>query len=177
VYNTFTLNDCPPALWDSLDLVSIAAAEGALAAVANGPRFWLVDTIEKVGPPTPDVHDFGGLLMARAAVLYLGYSGFDPSPYNERRVARAAMFSFAASSPVYELTNPDGAVYVMQSWCTSVDPGLKEADLLTLADRLSLPEGWSYQSRRLDEPLHVMTTTDDAVVLQDDLKNSYCLVH
>ena len=59
VYNTFTLNDCPQDLWDKLDLTGIAQAEGALAAVANGPRYWLVDAIEKSGPPTPDVRDFG----------------------------------------------------------------------------------------------------------------------
>jgi len=176
VYNTYTLNDCPQALWESLDLAAIAASEGALAAMANGPRYWLVDTIEKVGPQTPDVHDFGGLLMARAAILHLGTSGLDPSPYKERRVARAAMFLFAARSAVYELTNPEGDVFIMQSWCTSVDPALSENDLMTLGDRLSLPQGWSYRSRTLDEPLRVMTTTEDAVVLQDELKNSYCLV-
>ncbi len=176
VYNTYTLNDCPEELWDKLDLAGIASSAGALAAVANGPRYWLVDTIEKLGPQTPDVHDFGGLLMARAAVLNLGTSGLDPSPYNERRVARAAMFSFAAGSRVYELTSPDAAVFVMQSWCTAVDPGLTEPDLLTLGERLAPPDGWSYRSRQIDEPLHVMTTTVDAVVLQDELRNSYCLV-
>jgi len=176
VYNTYTLNDCPQALWESLDLADIASSEGALVAMANGPRYWLVDTIEKLGPPSPEVRDFGGLLMSRAAVLNLGNSGLDPSPYNERRVARAAMFLFAAASVVHELTSPDGAVYVMQSWCTSVDPGLTEPDLLTLGDRLSPPSGWTYRSRRLHEPLHLMTTTEDAVVLQDELKNSYCLV-
>ncbi len=176
VYNTYTLNDCPEALWESLDLAGIASSEGALAAVANGPRYWLVDTIEKLGPPSPDVHDFGGLLMARAAVLYLCTSGIDPSPYKGRRVARAAMFLFAAGSTVYELIDSEGAVHVMQSWCTSVDPGLAEPDLATLGERLSLPQGWRYRSRRLDEPLHVMTTTEDAVVMQDELKNSYCLV-
>jgi hypothetical protein len=175
VYNSYTLNDCPQDLWDRLDLAAIAAAEGALVAVANGPRYWLVDSIEKSGPATPDVHDFGGILMTRAAILNLGTAGFDPSPYNERRVARTAMFLFAAGSPVYELTNPDGAVYVMQSWCTSVDGTLTESDLPTLGERIAAPAGWTYGSRRLAEPLHVMTATEDAVVLQDELKNSYCL--
>jgi hypothetical protein len=175
VYNSFTLNECPQELWDDLDLAGIAQAEGALAAVANGPRYWLVDTIEKSGPPTPDVHDFGGILMARAAVVNLGSAGFDPSPYNGRRVARTALFSFDADSVVYELTGPDGDVYVMQSWCTSVDPGLSEPDLVSLGKRLDVPGGWTYRSRRLDDALHVMTATEDAVVLQDELKNSYCL--
>ncbi len=176
VYNTYTLNDCPQDLWDDLDLVAVAQAEGALAAVANGPRYWLVDSIEKTGPPTPDVRDFGGILMARAAVLNLGAAGIDPSPYNGRRVARAATFSFAAGSLVYELTSPDGAVYVMQSWCTAVDPGLTEPDLATLGERLLVPDGWAFRCRRLTEPLHVMTATEEAVVLQDELRNSYCLV-
>jgi hypothetical protein len=177
VYNSYTLNDCPQDLWDKLDLAGIAQSEGALAALANGPRYWLVDTIEKEGPPTPEVRDFGGILMARAAVLHLGTAGVDPSPYKVRRVARTAMFVFAAGSEVYELSDPDGPVYVMQSWCTSVDPGLTERDLPTLGERLALPEGWSYAARTLDQPLAVMTATQDAVVLQDELKNSYCLAN
>jgi hypothetical protein len=176
VYNSFTLNDCPQELWDKLDLAAIAEVEGALAAVANGPRYWLVDSIEKVGPPTPDVHDFGGILMARAAVLHLGAAGFDPSPYNERRVARTAKFSFQTGSEVYELTDPGGSVYVMQSWCTSVDPQLVESDLGRLGDRLEVPPRWAFSVRTLETRLDVMTTTEEAVVLQDDLKNSYCLV-
>jgi len=144
-------------------------------AVANGPRYWLVDVIEKSGPEVPDVRDFGGILMTRAAILHLG-PRFDPSPYIGRRVARTAVFSFASGSTVYELTDPDGAVYVMQSWCTSVDKGLTEAGLRTLAERLTMPDGWAYLHRRLDEALHVMTATEEAVVLQDELKNSYCLV-
>jgi hypothetical protein len=175
VYNSFTLNDCPQELWDRLDLAVIAQEAGALVAVANGPRYWLVDTIEKLGPPTPDVHDFGGILMARAAILNLGSNGIDPSPYNERRVARTAKFSFAAGSVVYELTDAKGAIYVMQSWCTAVDTGLTEDDLGSLGDRLVLPDGWRYRPRRIDTPLHVMTTSVEAVVLQDDFRNSYCL--
>jgi hypothetical protein len=175
VYNSYTLNDCPQELWDKLDLTVIAQEAGALIAVANGPRYWLVDTIEKTGPPTPEERDFGGILMRRAATLNLGSNGIDPSPYHERRVARTAKFSFAAGSVVYELTNAGGAVYVMQSWCTAVDSGLSEDDLGSLGERLVLPDGWSYGSRRLDAPLHVMTTSVEAVVLQDDFRNSYCL--
>jgi hypothetical protein len=174
VYNSYTLNECPQDLWEALDLAAIAKSEGVLAAVANGPRYWLVDSIEKTGSLTPDVRDFGGILMTRAATLNLG-TGFDPSPYNPRRVARTAMFSFDAGSMVYELTDPGGAVYVMQSWCTSVDPELTESDLLTLGEALKVPAGWVYQCRRLADPLHVLTTTEDAVVLQDEWKNSYCL--
>jgi hypothetical protein len=175
VFNSFTLNDCPQELWEKLDMARIAESEGALAAVANGPRYWLVDSIEKSGPEIPEVRDFGGILMTRAAILNFGPAGPDPSPYKGRRVARTAVFSFAAGSMVYELTDPDGAVYVMQSWCISVDRDLDESDLGALGGRLEIPAGWAYGCRRLDQDLNVMTTTEDAVVLQDELKNSYCL--
>ena len=91
-------------------------------------------------------------------------------------MARASTFSFAADTTVHELTGPDGAVYVMQSWCTAVDTGLTEPDLVTLGERLLVPDGWTFRCRRLPERLDVMTATDDAVVLQDELRNSYCLV-
>lgn len=174
VYNSFTLGDCPQERWDALDPAAIAAANGALLAVPNGPRYWLMDVIEKTGPATPDVRDFGGIAMNRAAVVHLGTDGVDRTLYRARRVARTATFSFSAGSTVYELTAGDGAAYVMQSWCTSVEPSLGEADLAGLGARLQLPEGWTYGQRRLDEDLHVMTTDEDAEVLQDDLFNSYC---
>jgi hypothetical protein len=174
VYNSYTLGDCPQDLWEALDLAAIAAEEGVLLALPNGPRYWLVDTIEKWGPPSPDLRTFGGITMTRAATLDLG-PNFDPSPFTVRRVARAATFSFSAGSTVYELTDPVGSLYVMQSWCTAIDPALTEPDLETLGTRLSLPEGWSFGVRRLDETVRVMTATEDAVVLQDELRNSYCL--
>jgi hypothetical protein len=57
-----------------------------------------------------------------------------------------------------------------------VDPNLSRADLPKLADRLKLPEGWSFQTRVLTEYLRVDTTSRAAQVIQDDLTNSYSLV-
>jgi hypothetical protein len=42
-------------------------------------------------------------------------------------------------------------------------------------ERLALPDGWSYRTRVLEEELVVDTTTTTAVVLQDELENSYTL--
>ena len=41
VYNTFPLNDCPAQLWDKLDAEVLAKENGAVAALLNGPRYWL----------------------------------------------------------------------------------------------------------------------------------------
>lgn len=57
VYNTFGLNDCPAQLWSALDAQAIASENGAAAALLNGPRYWLMNTIEKApqgrGRPRP----------------------------------------------------------------------------------------------------------------------------
>lgn len=45
VYNTFPLNDCPAELWDKLDATAIATENDAVAALLNGPRYWLMSGI------------------------------------------------------------------------------------------------------------------------------------
>jgi hypothetical protein len=48
-------------------------------------------------------------------------------------------------------------------------------DLSDLADRLSLPPGWSYESRIPTSAVVVDTSGRDAMVTQDDPGNSYSL--
>jgi len=173
VYNTYPLNDCPAELWDALDATVLAAENGAAAALLNGPRYWLMDHIEKAGGTEQERKAFGGLEMLRQATVKL--SSMNPGPYLPNSVARNAVFVFDAGKPIFELVDADGARWVMQTWSQTVDPALGYDDLPGLATRLHLPEGWSYGSRILDETLRVDTTTTDAHVLQDDLANSYSL--
>ena len=60
----------------------------------------------------------------------------------------------------------------MQAYAQIVDASLTEADLPTLGQRLALPVGWSYSTRVLDAPLEV-STPGEAVVIQDELQNTY----
>ena len=64
---------------------------------------------------------------------------------------------------------------VMQARCIGVDPTISEESLDTLGDKLSLPAGWSYRVRVLNEELVVDTTAHVATVLQDEFENSYTL--
>ena len=43
VFGTQMLNDCPQALWDTLDAVTLAAEMGAVMVKLNGPRYWTID--------------------------------------------------------------------------------------------------------------------------------------
>jgi len=63
----------------------------------------------------------------------------------------------------------------MQALCIGVDPSMTEESLETLGERLSMPEGWTYRTRILDDELVVDTTATIATVLQDEFENSYTL--
>lgn len=177
VYNSYPLNTCPADQWEALDPAALAAEHAAVLAVLNGPRYWLMDEVRKVGEVAelPEA-TFGGIEMYRQASVEVGDLAAASATYVPRAVDRRTRFTFAAGRPVYELVDPDGNVYVMQTWSQQKDAGLVEADLPGLASRITPPVGWTYRTRTLDEPLVVDTTAVAAQVLQDDLGNSYCLV-
>ncbi len=171
VYNSFPLNECPAELWDALDAQAIASENGAAAALLNGPRYWLMNDIEKDKQGLQMTKTFGGIEMILQATVLL--SSMNPAPYSVNRVNRNTVFVFNAGEEVYELIDPHGKRWVMQTWSQITDPSLSRADLPGLASRLNLPTGWTYRSRVLDETLRVDTRTEAAHVLQDDLTNSY----
>jgi hypothetical protein len=173
VYNTFPLNDCPAELWQRLNPQAIATENGAMAALLNGPRYWLMNRIGKVGRDSLERKDFGGIEMIRQATVML--ASMNPSPYSVNKVDRKAVFTFDAGGEIYELIDPDGRRWVMQTYSLTVDPALSLSDLPNLAGRLSLPAGWTYQPRRLTSELRIDTTDGTACVTQDDLANSYSL--
>jgi len=173
VYNSFPLNDCPAELWSALDAKALAAENDVVAALLNGPRYWLMNSIEKAPQGAPVTKVFGGIEMLRQATVLL--SSMNPSPYTVNQVSRNTVWVFDAGEEIYELVDPAGQRWVMQTWSQIVDPNLSRADLPGLAARLNLPEGWSYVSRVLTDTLRVDTTARPAHVTQDDLTNSYSL--
>lgn len=176
VYNSYSLNDCPPELWAQLDPATIAVDEQVPAALLNGPRYWLMDRIARAPSSERVIVDFGGIEMFLAATVKLNPEAVSATPYLPSAVDRKTVFTFDAGSRVYELLTPDGDVYVMQSWSQQIDPTLDEAALSELGSRLALPDGWTFATRVLDEPLQIVTTESDAQVIQDELRNSYSLL-
>jgi hypothetical protein len=173
VYNSFPLNDCPAELWDKLDADAIAKENGAAAALLNGPRYWLMSAIEKVADHQQKTKTFGGIAMIEQATVKL--SSQNPAPYNVNQVDRRTVFSFDAGRPVFELVDPNGRRWVMQAWSQTVDKNLTLEDLPDLARRLTLPDGWRYETRILTKSVSVDTTSRAATVTQDDLANTYSL--
>lgn len=175
VWGTQLLHDCPSEWWDSLEAGPLAKELGALMVKLNGPRYWTLDGFgTKVAIVEPVIRDFHGMPMRRIAEVELGDN---PAavPYTERQVNRGAIFFFDAGRTVHELVAPDGRAFVMQAYCTGVDPMLTVDGLGNLGERLSLPPKWSFRSRTLDSELIVDTTNHAATVIQDELENTYTL--
>ena len=174
VYNSFGLNDCPAELWSALDPKAIAAENGAATALLDGPRYWLMNEIEKPTQGPRIVKNFGGIDMLLESQTLL--SAMNPAPYTANQVHRHSVSTFDAGEEVYELQDPALRRWLMQTWSQIVDDNLSRADLPGLGERLDLPAGWTYQTRTLTTPLSIDTTTHAAQVLHDDLANSYSLL-
>ena len=145
VYNTYPLNACPAAQWTKLVAKNIAAQFGFPIAILNGPRYWLMDGIEKAASNDRVHKTFGGIEMIREASVTVPSLADAVKPYTPHSVDRSTVFTFDAGHTVFELTAPDGARYVMQSWSQQVAPRLAESDLAHLGARLHLPAGWSFR--------------------------------
>ncbi|GAB5452218.1 MAG: hypothetical protein Hals2KO_25460 [Halioglobus sp.] len=180
VYNTLGLNDCPQAAWEAIDLDAAAADNDAQAAIRNGPRYWVLDLITPImdeeTPAIPGFGDtvtFGELEMALRATISLELGTLAESEaYNVIEVVRSTVFTYVAGRRIYELEDPQGARYIMQSMSQMNDPGLQLHNLRSLDERLELPEGWSFSTRVLTEPLQ-LTANGIARVVTDDLSNTY----
>ncbi len=171
VWGTQGLNTCPAELWEGVDVEDARAEMDALLVVVNAPRYWTLDRTSGSTMPEGEPRFFDGLEMQPLATLPVDLSSSN-EVYVEHVVERYVTMHFDAGKRVYELTAPSGAVYTMQSYSQIVEPELDVSDLLELEARLQLPEGWSYSTRVLDADLAI-ETAGDAVVLQDDLRNSY----
>ena len=96
--------------------------------------------------------------------------------WNKPVPAKHALPGRTQGGTVFELTDATGRVFVMQSYSQQNDAVLAEADLANLGTRIKPPEGWVFGSRTLEDTLRVLAPNGDAVVIQDDLNNTYQLI-
>jgi hypothetical protein len=175
VFNTQGLNLCPEDQWSKLSKESIAKQYDASFVFLNGPRYWVMDEIQASGNTVNNIKEsFGGIEMNLRATLDLSLwqQLIGSKHYAPNKINRTTNFIYRAGSTIYELTSPAGEVYVMQSYSQIVNPGLSMQDLPKLGQQLTLPAGWTYKSRVLDQDLSLLAN-GIAYVLQDNLANSY----
>lgn len=176
VYNSMP-RTCPQDLWDALDSEQIASDYDAQMAGLNGIRYWVLDAIQSELPPGPPViEDFGGIQMRLAASVELAPGVAEPgesAAYVVNRVSRETVFHYVAGRQVYELEDPSGIRYRMQSFTQGQDPDLQLVDLQRLGQRLDLPPDWSFHVVLLEEDSRVVTVDGIAEVITDDFGNTY----
>ena len=153
---------------------------GGDAVRFNGPRRFLADRF------TAEAFDGGRVSMVGPIPMYLYGTFMAPdfdafvagkqTPYRETVSKRTTTWFFEDGAEVYELVSPEGVVFVMQSASLGVDPDNTVDKLPTLGERLSLPEGWQFRARRLEEELVMRATYDDDppnTIVLDEFENNY----
>jgi hypothetical protein len=172
VWNTIGYyRNCPLGQWRALSPQQIAADNGDVAVIMNGPRYWLMNSI--VGSPEGS-GSFNGMKFHKVATISITSNDqLVQTPYTERTITRDNTWKWKKGQTVYELVAP-GATYVMQSYSQIKDPSETLADLPSLASRLSLPQGWTYRQRTLKKDM-ALKANGGATILQDDLQNTYQL--
>jgi hypothetical protein len=177
VYNTLGLNYCPPEKWNALTEQEVNQEFGSQSVQLNGPRHWVIDSLLASGSTTTGkTFTFGGIEMNLRATLQTGAG--TPTVgnqfYTPNQVMRDTVFTYDAGKLVFELTAPNGDVYVMQSYAQIVDKTLTYKQLSSLASKLQLPTGWTYTTKTLQQDLKLDTTsTGIAYVVNDNLEDSY----
>lgn len=176
VYNTMGLNQCPDTQWKKITSKILKKDMKARIAILNGPRYWTTDAIDST--PITDVSEkkIKGMSMKKVALVHIKLSDLvkGHKPYNQHHVDRNVIWTYKAGKPVYELIDPEGRVYVMQSY------SLDKADqtprsLSQLGGKLKLPAGWHYRTGILNKEKQLACVHKKAIVIQDDFLNTYQL--
>lgn len=179
VWGTQGVGPCRDEAWYALDPDALMAEFEATGIHMNGPRYFVVDGSVDTAPPTKtdesapqqEIRSFGGIEMQLLATI--GDGSAQGAAYGPIEVVRTITWTFNAGTEIYELTDPEGNTYVMQSYSLIQDPTLTADDLASLGDRLELPDGWTYSARTLDEDIQIALADGGAIVVQDELENSY----
>lgn len=175
VYNTLGYNACPPVQWAALTEDRVNREFGSQSAKLNGPRHWVLDGIQASGSSkTGQTFTFGGIEMGLRGTLTTpaGQPTVGDQFYWPNQVQRDTVWIYHAGQPIFELTDPEGNVYIMQSYAQIADRILTIGQLPNLASKLKLPPGWGYKTETPSSELAV-ASNGTATVVNDDLYNSY----
>jgi hypothetical protein len=175
VYNTLGYNNCPPIRWAALTEDRVNREFGSQSAKLNGPRHWVLDTIRASGSSdTGKTFTFGGIETGLRATLttQAGQPTVGDQFYTPNEVKRDTVWIYDAGKPIFELTDPQGSVYVMQSYAQIVDRTLTIEQLPNLASKLKLPQGWSYKTETLSSELD-LASNGLATIVNDNLYDWY----
>jgi len=172
VYNTIGLNDCPKKQWDMINPDKIKKETGAVNVYLNGPRRWIIDGMKNSTLMNSKIKEFNGIAMHEAGILELPLLFRKLKPYTQMIVQRHTTWVYQSHQPVYELIDSNGNVFIMQSYRLQKEIQT-QANLAELSSLLILPKNWHFRMRILDKNYYLTPLNQKAIVLQDNLLNTY----
>ncbi len=174
VYNTWGLNQCPEDKWRELTISNVEKETKASRVHLNGPRYWVIDGFKNTTLINPTIKVIGGIPMREAGILHLGIMTLlkPIKSYNTHQVDRQTTWIYQENKPVYELIDPKGTVYVMQSYSIELHPQTMES-LSQLGNSLHLPKGWHFKTGTLKKTENLIAPEAKAIVVQDNFLNTY----
>lgn len=150
---------------------STTPAGGTASSVdLNFPRHWVMDSVQESTAGTDSILFTDGI-----AIGFAGYhEGVVAEPYVPQTIARTTVWTYNKGSLVYELIDPNGNTYVMQSYAQFIDKRLTIKKLPFIKRKLKLPAGWRYHARKLTAQLNLVAN-GYVTVINDGLRNTYQL--
>ncbi len=175
VLNTWGLNDCPASLWDVLGTSNLKHETGSLFVYLRGPQYYVMDAISHTDFTETTTRTIGALPMREIAWVEIHPIDIihGTSPYHEHIIHRQLNYTYAANLPVFELIDPHGNVYVMQSYSVQ-NKNQTLAELSSLNTRLRLPKHWQFKSGVLTSSKKLVGG-HRTIVLHDEYLNAYQL--
>jgi len=191
VFNTTGYDTCPyystltgQAVVKAYNDIYIAGNSYGLPAGATGfivdwPRNWVYDTAAEDVPPGTTQYLILDVPGPGVPDTTFGFVGFNTDisglPYVTSNVVRNATWTYNANNLIYQLLDPSGNLYVMQSYARFIDASLTINDLKNagyMTSLLALPTGWSYSVAQLTQQFNNVSQ-GNAILVQDALGNSY----
>lgn len=157
---------------------------GATSLIVDWPRNWIFDQAVEGVPPGTSQYLVLDVSEPNVPDTTFGFVGFNTgtslgTAYTQSNVVRDATWTYNANNLIFELLDPSGNLYVMQSYARFVEPTLTYDDLQNVAymtSLLDLPAGWSYGVEQLIQEFDNVST-GNAILVQDKLANSYMMVN
>jgi hypothetical protein len=154
---------------------------GATGILQDWPRNWVYDSAsEEIVPGTATYLELSVPNESGGPTIF-GFAAFNTTisntgdPYVPSDVQRTATWTYDPGRLVYQLTDPNGDLYVMQSYARFIYPDLTIDDLQDVAymsSIIGLPEGWTYSVAQLAQEWQNISQ-GNAYLLQDAAGNSY----
>ncbi|MHB1212165.1 MAG: hypothetical protein ACYC0W_07885 [Candidatus Nanopelagicales bacterium] len=182
VFNTLGFNACPSNKWktiteqDIIDAYNETYGGNATSATINGRRHWVMDSIKSGGGTTSstDTLVVNGIKFGLKALLEVpaGSATIGDDAYVANTVQRNTTYIFKAGRKIFELIDPQGNVYVMQSYSTQFCPKQTLKNLPKIGPTLQLPRGWRYRTHTPSQDLN-LTASGATQIVNDYCRNTY----